>query len=329
MKRFLWGALLCFPCFSSLAFFDITVDDPHGYIFQHLNDVGIMHSFEDGNFHPEKLLTRAEALVIALRAGGIAIPTTFEGAIPFVDVDPNAWYAPVVGRAVETKAILAQSNRFRPEATTTKAEFLAFLFRATQVDFRNYFSRTKDLAHDIPEDAWYAPHFAYADQFQITQLPSDGMYRPHKLVSRREVAIMTFRQLRLFHGDNVTKIFVELQARIQQFMTFLRAGEKDKAMLHLQSIIDLTDRMTRSQNDKNAVAANAISFALTHFSDSLQALKFQKHLAAIENLFLAEKQAQRAMQASSSIAPFAQNLSSLIHEILLGFRGSDTPLFSE
>lgn len=319
MKRFLLLFLGFFPFGWVYAFNDISVVDPQYYVFEHLRDVGVMTPYQDGNFHPERLITRAEALTIALRAGGIWIPGEFNGEFYFSDIDPNSWYAPVVNRAVETEVILASSERFRPDDIVSKAEFLAMLFRATQVDFRPYLRETKDIADDISQDDWYALHFAYAKRYQIAHLPPDRMYRPQKPLSRREVAIMTYRQLRIFHGDEVTKTFVELQAVIERFINLLQEGQEDQATMQLQKIVDLTSKMTQMQNNQDAIAANAISLSMTYFSESLQSFQYGNYLRFLSRLNLAEKQAQRAKTYSESIAPFAEKIIQLIDETLTSF----------
>ena len=319
MKKLVFTLIIFLPTLTTHAFVDLSPNDPQREVFMHLRDVGIMNVFPDGNFLPERQITRAEALVIALRAGDISIPES-DGITIFQDVDPSQWYAPVSKRAIQTEIISTKNKtNFRPQALASKAEFLAFLFRATQVNFSPYFGRTKNIAVDVPEDSWFAPHFAYAKRFQIAHLPPEQLYRPHKTLSRREAALMTFRQRKVIYGDAVTRIFVELQAEIEQFITLLRAGKPEMAEMHLQSITELTERLTHVRNNKDAVAASAISRALEHFADGLRALKFQQNLYALENLHLASKQANRAIEKSESMAPFARDLSNLINETLTNF----------
>ncbi|MCF7830440.1 S-layer homology domain-containing protein [Candidatus Gracilibacteria bacterium] len=318
MKKLVLLSILLCPTFITHAQNSINPADPQAHIFTHLNETGVMSSAPN----PERNTTRAEALAIALRAGGIVIPTDFGGVTHFSDVNPNEWFAPVVERAVATKIISGERELFRPNAPVTKAEFLAFLFRSTQVNLRPYFTKLNSVALDVPEDSWFAPYFAYAKKFQIAHLPPDQFYRPEKVLSRREVAMMTFRELRIFHGNNTTKIFVELQAEIEQFITLMRAGEPDKAESHLQKIIFLTESLTLAQNNEDAVAASAISRALEHFSDSLRALKFQNNLFALESLHLAAKQTKRALDKSPSFASFAEDLLTLIDETLVSFSSS-------
>ena len=315
--------IFCFlvlPITTTHAFTDILPSDPQKAVFEHLRDVHIMGSLQDGGFHPEKILSRAEALTVALRAGSISIPADFAlEKIPFTDVDPNSWYAPTVARALELKMISAHSPSFRPNQAVTKSEFLAMIFRTTLVDLRPYHKNLKSIALDIQEEHWFAPYFAYAKKYQIAYLPSDQLYRPHKYLSRREGAMMAFRQLKIFHGGEETKYFVELQAQIQQFISLLRGGHPDKAEFHLQRITELQRSLTQTKNNKEAVAAQALSLAMQHFSESLKYFQYQKNLAALENLHLAAKQLARVQEKSESLGPFARELSGLIDETLLSF----------
>lgn len=298
------------------AFSDIAADDPHAHIFQHLSDVGIMNGFKDGLFHPEKLVTRAEALVIALRSGDITIPKTFDPSkIPFSDVDPNTWYAPAIARALSLE-IVGNAPKFRPNQPVSKAEFLAFLFRATNVNYRPFLNAKVGIADDIKADDWFALAFAYAKKYQIAHLPADNLYRPYKALSRFEVALMTFRQLRLFHGDAATRDFLELQAKIQQFMTLFRAGKTEEAQTHLPRILELTETLTLKRNNENAVAAQALSQSLKHLVLSIRAFKFGRELTGLEELFLASRYAGRTKGKSENLAVFAGDVQDIISEIL-------------
>ena len=110
-QKFLISGAVFFPAFSVFAFNDISINDPQYNVFTHLKEVKIMHGSIDGNLYPESNITRAEALTIALRAGAIKLPMEYSGVTYFKDVDPNAWYAPVITRGVDTKVILNKSER--------------------------------------------------------------------------------------------------------------------------------------------------------------------------------------------------------------------------
>ncbi len=315
--------LTLFFCVSTTnAFFDIPPSDPQFKIFQHFQTVGVMRGGADGNLYPEKFLTRAEALAMAMRIGHISIPATTKKT-HFEDVALNAWYNPIIERASELKLVNLKTNIFRPNALVSKVEFLTFLFRATNVSFYEFRNKTKNIALDIPEDAWFATVFAYAKKYGIASLPSDQFYRPTEALTRRRAAIMAFRQAKVFNGDDATKNLVELNAQISQFIELLRAGKTEAAEFHLQKIGALTHSLAQLRNDKNAIAARAISKSIEHLSTSFRAFRINKKLSAIENLHIAGKFAQHAAEKSESISPFANELSVMINEILLGISGTN------
>ncbi|MCK5461021.1 S-layer homology domain-containing protein [Candidatus Gracilibacteria bacterium] len=303
---------------SSFAFSDISAQDPQFHIFSHLQETKIINGYGDGNFYPERTVTRAEALIIALRAGDIVIQKEFSGKTYFSDIDPNQWYAPAISRGVETGIIFNKNKTFNPNNPVTKAEFLAFLFRSTKVDFTHHFGN-RNIALDIPNEAWFVPHFSYAKKYQIAQIPADKFYRPFKKLSRREVAMMTFRQLKIFHGTPATKLLAELQAEIQQFLTLSREKKISEAEFHLHKILDLNDKLTRTKNNSNAVAARFISRSMKNLSESLRYFRREKTLLGIEYLYIALKQAKKANEKSSEITPFAKELVNLINETLISF----------
>lgn len=302
---------------NSQAFSDVPTTNTNYNIYRHLDDVNIMNA-RNGAFQPDLMVTRAEALTVALRAGGISVPSSFDGTIHFDDVDPNQWYAPVVHRAVETKVLGVNTQKFRPDQLVDKAEFLTMLFRASQVDLRPFYS-SRNVAKDIPNDSWMQPFFAYAKRYQIAHLPADGYYLPGKNLNRREVALMTFRQLRVFHGSEETKLLVELQGSIQQFLELVRHNKTAEAEFQVHSIMALNEKIMRSHNNQDAVAAMSLSRSMEHLSDSLRYFKFGRNLRGISELHLALKQAERAEAKSVTMAPFANELAQIIGESLLAY----------
>ena len=298
-------------------FLDVPESDIGAPMMQHLNEVGIMNA-RDSYFGPDNLVTRAEALTIALRAAGHKRLKPYEGQVYFEDVDPNAWYASLIAMGVERRIIMSKQAQFKPDAPVSKAEFLAFLFRATKVDFTNYFG-TRSVANDIPDEAWFVPHFAYAKRYQVAHLPVDNNYRPYKTLTRREVAMMTYRQLRLFHGTADTKIIVELQAQIQNFLTATRAGESNQAERHLHQILKLSERLVRTKNSGDALAFRSISQAMENLSESLRKFRAGKNLDGISTLYIALKQVRKAEGKPGEVGDFAKDLGQLIEETLAHF----------
>ena len=323
-KNLKTALFLCsfFISFSVHAFNDVSDSDLNIHMFSHLQDVGIMRADAQNNFNPTRGITRAEALTVAMRAGNIKIAGTFDGNTYFGDVNPNTWYAPVVARAVNVGIIKPNYAAFRPTQVVTKAEFLAFLFRSTRVQV-NLFKPVRNVAKDIPNDSWMKPYFAHAKKYQIAYLPPDNLYRPAKKLSRREVAVMTYRQLKLFHGSRSTSRLMELQAEIQQFLELVKNGQAEEAETHMHKILKINEKLMRTKNSEDAVATLALSRSMEHFTESLRYFRYGKNLKAIENLHLSIKQAKKAEAKSITIAPFAKDLSEMIGETLMAFAEPD------
>lgn len=306
---------------------DIAADDPHRSIIEHLRDTGVMRPTADGNFYPNHRVTRAEALTAAMRAGGIVIPE-FNGNVYFQDIDPNTWYAPIIARAVEVGIIDKAHANFRPTEAVSKAEYLAFLLRSTATNLKPYNSN-RNIAADIPNDSWMIPYFAYAKKYQIAHIDSNNNYLPGRLITRREVAVITYRQLRIFHGNVETKELIELQSSINQFLMLVKMGKTQEAEFEVHKILKLNDRIMRTKNNQDALAMQSISKAMKHLSESLRSFRYSKNLDGIASLHLALKQAERAGQKSERLKPFADELTLLINETLLTFSGQNGELLTK
>ena len=90
-----------------------------GYVYQ-AKKLEWISGYEDGNFHPERNITRAEVLKILLVALGVSVSGTDSG---FPDVPYYAWYAPYVTWAVNNGIISGYNDgNFKPHNFITRAE---------------------------------------------------------------------------------------------------------------------------------------------------------------------------------------------------------------
>ena len=119
----------------------------------------IMQPMEDGFFHLEDAVTRAQVAQILWNMEG----NPEAGApAPFDDVAEEAWYAPAVSWAAEVELILGiTEDTFAPEDTVTREQLAAILYR---------YARSKGQGF---EGAWAFP-LDYSDADQV----SDYAYEP-------------------------------------------------------------------------------------------------------------------------------------------------------
>ena len=308
---------------TTVAFTDISPEDPNRPIYQHLHDTQVMTARE-GAFFPSGLVTRAEALTIAMRAGGIWVPPNFDPNRLPADVPADEWFAPVVARAIELGFVGDHSSRFRPYDAVVKAEYLAFLFRAGNTNWKREQLSTGFLSHDINhEEDWFTPLFRYAHKFGIARRSKEKYYHPYRQLTRSEVGIMTYRQLKLFHGDELTRPFMQLQASIDQFVELVQDGQNDEAMFHLQKINQLAHKISIRKNDKNAVAARFLAKSMKSLINSLQAMEFGNNLRAIEQIFLATDYSQKAAKKSPEMEMVTVEIDRIIENTLMSLAVDD------
>lgn len=172
---------------TSLAFAgvpsDVTGQDYEGAV-QVLMDRGIITGDEDGLFHPDEYLSRAQACAIVVRA--IDPPTaklfgTATQSVPdsgFTDMAGHKWAEPYVNYAVSNGITLGVgNNKFNPKGQVKSAELMTFVLRAAGYSDAklggtwpdNYVDKAKELdlgaglGTEIPEliNKWMTAQFTF------------------------------------------------------------------------------------------------------------------------------------------------------------------------
>jgi hypothetical protein len=315
-------SILCFGFLISptYAFQDLPADDPQIHIFNHLRDVQVILPDSQNYFYPEKLITRAEGLTFALRAGGVQIPNDFDGQTFYADVDPNSWYANVINRAVKVKFLKPRKrikNYFRPTEIITRAEYLELLLKTTKAKINISSSiNLADLVKDIKITDPYYRYFVYADKYGLFPFASPGLYEPNKPLNKRELAIITFQQLKIFHGQQDKDIFVELEVSIGQLIKLISQGNNRAAQIRLHSLNLLTHNISLKNSNQDTLAAKLISISIDHLIQAVRAFNFKNNLLGIENLFLAEKTLQNSAKDNTSLLELRVQLKKIIEQAI-------------
>ena len=97
-----------------------------------LSDLGIIQGKDDGKYHPEDTITRAEACaLIARMLTGDPNVTQYAGASNFTDVVKGSWKESVIGYCVVNGITVGVgNNKFEPDRAITDAEFVTMVVRA-------------------------------------------------------------------------------------------------------------------------------------------------------------------------------------------------------
>lgn len=146
-----------------------------------------MDGRDDGLFHPEQALTRAELAQILYAV----VQERPETSPVFSDVEPGAWYAP----AVETAAGLgildvSAEGAFRPDQAVTRAECAAALSRLIPYD-----SQDRAVFSDVAEDYWAYDAICRVGGYGLFLGDGSGNFDPDGALSRAETAVVLNRLL--------------------------------------------------------------------------------------------------------------------------------------
>lgn len=129
--------VLAFACaFTMFAGAVVYPDVPAGSEYSEaitmLSDLGIIQGKDDGKYHSEDTITRAEACaLIARMLTGDPQVSQYAGASNFTDVVKGSWKESVVGYCVVNGITVGVgNNKFEPDRAITDAEFVTMVVRA-------------------------------------------------------------------------------------------------------------------------------------------------------------------------------------------------------
>ena len=129
--------VLAFACtFSMFAGAKVFEDVPAGSDYSEaitmLSDLGIIQGKDDGKYHPEDTITRAEACaMIARLMTGDPKVSQYVGAQSFSDVKKDSWKDSAIGYCYINGIVIGVgNNKFEPDRAITDAEFVTMVVRA-------------------------------------------------------------------------------------------------------------------------------------------------------------------------------------------------------
>ena len=152
---------------------------------------GITGGVDDTHFAPNSPCTRAQIVTFLWRAAGFPEP---ENVSSFADVPADSYYAKAVAWAVENGITTGTGDgMFSPDATCTRAQAMAFIWRSQKsvaADGANPFT-------DVAADAYYADAVQWAVENGITNGSGDGTtFSPNANCTRAQIVTFLFRCLR-------------------------------------------------------------------------------------------------------------------------------------
>lgn len=129
--------VLAFACtFTMFAgakvFDDVPAGSDYSEAITMLSDLGVIQGKDDGYYHPEDTITRAEACaMIARLMTGDPHVSQYTGAQNFADVAKGSWKDSAIGYCYINNIVVGVgNNKFEPDRAITDAEFVTMVVRA-------------------------------------------------------------------------------------------------------------------------------------------------------------------------------------------------------
>ena len=155
-------------------FTDVPADAWYGNAVRTLASLGVIKGIGDGQFAPNRTITRAEFTVIAMRFANVSADVTN----PFTDIATNDWYYTAVTSAVSYGWINGYSDgSFRPQATITRAEVVTIVNRMlNRTADRNFVdSNATAQFDDVPNTYWAYYNIMEATIAHDHSIDNDGV----------------------------------------------------------------------------------------------------------------------------------------------------------
>lgn len=174
------------PIVPEKLFADVFAEEYYYEAVKWASENGVTGGIGENLFGAKLPCTRAQIVTFLWRAAGSPEPKGMSG---FVDVSADAYYAKAVAWAVEEGIVSGTSaTTFSPDAVCTRAQSVAFLYRAfgTRTDKAAGFS-------DVSADAYYADAVAWAVENGVASGIGGGLFAPDQDCARGQIVAFLYR----------------------------------------------------------------------------------------------------------------------------------------
>ena len=174
------------PIAPEKLFADVSAEEYYYEAVKWASENGVTGGIGENLFGAKLPCTRAQIVTFLWRAAGSPEPKGMSG---FVDVSADAYYAKAVAWAVEQGIVSGTSaTTFNPDAVCTRAQSVAFLYRA----FGEKVNKAAGFS-DVSADAYYADAVAWAVENGVASGIGGGLFAPDQDCARGQIVAFLYR----------------------------------------------------------------------------------------------------------------------------------------
>lgn len=174
---------------EAATFSDLPLTHPQYQAINCLYENNVLSGYEDGTFKPERTVTRAEMVKLALKGAGIELENQ-EGKNTFSDVQAGDWFAPYVEQAVSLGVVRGfDDGTFGPDKSVKRVEALKMIIIAQDLELP---LAKEQIYTDVEVDAWYAPYVRFVYEHQLLTIEGDEFGRDEGM-RRKDIAEVLYK----------------------------------------------------------------------------------------------------------------------------------------
>ena len=209
-----------------------------------------MFGYPDGNFLPERNMTREEATAMFARLLKDYPRERRSYNIPFNDVAESDWSQQAIGFMLEKGMIKGyEDGSFRPKAAISRAEFAAMAAR-----FDKLVAGTGNPFSDVPAGHWAQGAIdSAAAKGWVTGYP-DGSFKPERKITRAEVVNITNKMLDRFADRDFVR------SHLAEMIQFKDLTEAEWAYFPIMEATNGHDYTRKAAQEENWIRLNGEEF---------------------------------------------------------------------
>lgn len=306
---------------SARTFNDVNKVDPNFVAIDYLSNNDVLKGYADGNFKPDQLVNRAEALKIIFLSLDMTVDAKADLNNLFPDVKSSDWFATYVAQA-KIKGIIGGNadGTFAPGRSVSRAEFVKMLLET--VGFKKEMWLNQQLFEDVPKDAWFAPYMNYAGKSGLLSKDKKGDLLPSAQLSRAEVAEIVYLMMLITKSEDSNFLLSQSVAQVAQIENYLGVKDVASADRAAKLAVDMTQQAIKLlPGDSTAMGKAKIAKAYSLLVSAFIAALESRYTDARDLASQTITKATEAWQADQTTQPVAKHLKDKANEVLNQIRG--------
>lgn len=168
----------------AVSFKDVNQDNPNLLYITYITQRGIMSAYQDGAFHPDEGMSRAQAAAIIART--MKLDVSGKAGKVFKDVPVDYWAAPYIAAAVKAGYITGNADgTYQPEAVLNRAQAISLILRLSKQADPGV---SLPQLSDVDNGYWAARNIAIGLDAGMIKTAGDGLFKPEAPMTRGDIA---------------------------------------------------------------------------------------------------------------------------------------------